>query len=75
MNSGFQNYVELNHEDKLELARNTYAVIDKVKIKRDLGFTCPTKTLALIAHNHQFSIIKNEIPEFVNLVNSRCRTC
>ena len=74
MNSGFQNYVELNHADKLELVRNTYAVIDKVKIKRDRRFTCPTNTLALFAHNHQFPIYKNESPEFVNLVSSSCRT-
>ena len=71
---GLNDYVELKHETLVEAIHDTYAVVDRIKIKRGYGFACPPKTLALFAHNEEFSIVTNSIPDLVNLVAEECKT-
>ena len=48
--------------------------MDRVKIKRDYGFTCPVKTVALFASNEEFSLLPKELPELIKTVMTSCRT-
>ena len=63
--SGFNETIIIKHLEQIDKIRNSYAYIDRIKIKRPRNAYCPVKTLALIAHNEEFSICKDEIPEFV----------
>ena len=49
-------------------------MIDRIKVKRGYGFTCPLKTMAIFASNEEFSLLPGEVPENVKLVASLCRT-
>ena len=51
-----------------------FAVINRVKIKRGYHYACPPKTLALFAHNEEFSIFKAELPALIKLVGEECKT-
>ena len=54
--------------------RNKYAMVDRIKVKRAFGFTCPVKTLAIFAHNDEMSLLPVEMPENVKLVVESCKT-
>lgn len=72
--AGLANYIELQHEEYVESLADFYAVLDRVKIRRDKGFTCPLKTVALFASNEEFSLLPRELPELVKTVMTGCRT-
>ena len=74
INLGLNDYVELKHNNYVDRIKNMYAVVDRVKIKRGYGFACPVKTLALFAHNEEFSIVTGLIPDLVKLVGEECKT-
>lgn len=52
------------------IGSNVYAMIDRIKVKRGYGFTCPLKTMAIFASNEEFSLLPGEVPENVKLVAS-----
>ena len=65
VNTGLPNYIEIQHAENLERIEHSYSVINKVKIKRSRGFTCPLKTFAIVAHNEEFSLLPDERPELI----------
>ena len=66
--SGFNDTIIVKHQEHIDSIRNSYAYIDRIKIKRSRTDYCPVRTLALFAHNEEFSICMDEIPEFVQLI-------
>ena len=73
-NAGLENYLELRHENQVAQLADFYAVVDRIKIKRAAGFTCPVKTVALFAHNQEFSVLPDELPALVRVVAEGCRS-
>jgi hypothetical protein len=67
-------YLEVKHEEAVASVRNKYAMVDRIKVKRAFGFTCPIKTIAIFAHNYEMSLLPDEMPENVKLVVEACRT-
>ena len=65
INAGLNEYLEMKHSEHVDRVKNTYAIIDRIKIKRGYGFACPPKTMALFAHNSEFPVITGCIPHFV----------
>ena len=73
--AGFRNAIELAIPRHLQrLGRDTFALIDSIKIKRDYVATCPVKTLALVASNEQFSYLPDEMPELLRELVGSCKT-
>ena len=70
-NAGLENYVEVDISKRPSID-HVFALISRVRIKREKGFTCPIKTLALFAHDTEFSVLPNETPEIVDFVSKNC---
>ena len=62
---GINNYIEIEHAERVEQVQDCFAVIDNVKIQRGHDFTCPVKTFAIFASNEEFSFLPDELPERV----------
>ena len=70
--AGLDNYIEIEHAEQVKRLDNVYAFIDRIRIKRDRNFSCPVKTLALFAHNEEFSLLPEQVPGIVSLVAEKC---
>ena len=49
-------------------------MLQSVKITNDVEWTCPAKTIAIFAHNSEFSYRDEEMPSIVSKVSKQCKT-
>ena len=49
-------------------------MIQKIQFDVTGNWTCPAKTIAIFAHNSEFSFDEDETPSIVKLVSERCKT-
>ena len=54
-------YIEIKHEQFVEEVKDFYFMIIKLKVSVEGEFDCPAKTIALFAHNEEFSYGKDDI--------------
>lgn len=66
-------YIEIKHEQFVEEVKDFYFMIKKLKVSVEGEFDCPAKTIALFAHNEEFSYGKDDIPFIVKKVSKECR--
>ena len=67
-------YIEVKHEEHVNQVKDDYLMIKKVKVSCEGDFNCPVKTLALFAHNQEFSYALDEMPPIVRQVSEECKT-
>lgn len=49
-------------------------MLQRFKISIDGDWTCPAKTVAIFAHNSEFSFDDSKVPTLVKTVIEQCKT-
>ena len=62
-------YIEVKHQDRVDEARNNFLMMQTIKISIEGGWTCPAKTIAIFAHNTEFSFEQEKMPRLVETVS------
>ena len=74
MQDAWPKYIEVEHKELVDDVKDYYLMIKKFKVSVEGEFNCPAKTVALFAHNDEFSYSPNGMPEIVKLVSEQCKT-
>ena len=48
-------YIEVIHQDQVDAVKDNYVMIQSFKLSIKGDWTCPAKTIAIFAHNTEFS--------------------
>ena len=64
----------MKHQEHIDNVRDAYLMIQTFKISVERDFTCPAKTIAIFAHDSEFSFDKEEMPSLVRRVSEECKT-
>ena len=67
-------YIELKHQEQINAVKDNYVMIQRFKISIDGDWTCPAKTVAIFAHNFEFSFQEEMMPALVRTVSEQCKT-
>ena len=67
-------YIEIKHDQLVQQVKDDYLMIKKFKITSDPEFLFPAKTIALFAHNQEFSFASDNMPALVKKVSEQCKS-
>jgi len=63
-------YIEVKHQAHVDSVRDNYVMLQSVKINLDGAWTCPAKTIAIFAHDTEFSFADVSLPNIVSTVST-----
>ena len=74
MQKTWPKYIEVKHEEQVNQVKDEFLMMKQFKISVEGDFNCPAKTIALFAHNEEFSYGQDEMPGIVKQVSEECKT-
>ena len=74
MQQTWPKYIEVKHEEQVNQVKDEFLMMKQFKISVEGEFNCPAKTIALFAHNDEFSYGQDEMPGIVKQVSEECKT-
>ena len=74
MQKTWPKYLEVKHEEHVNQVKDEFLMMRQFKISVEGDFNCPAKTIALFAHNEEFSYGQDEMPSIVKQVSEECKT-